>query len=274
MQSIYLNRQANLYDRLEDDPEQLGGYLGVSRDEEGFFQRWAIVFINFDEHSYGFEFWVKGMKDSKASDVINAKEIVVIEGLATEKLMAQPDLQFSIAQLNTEGDPNYHAKKIKVKKKHLIQEGSYNASLDLHLIPLFEFPWPIKKTKKGDLKAHTQHLSEQAQTDSPKANFDYRDPVRKAGFSDKIDLHAWALVDEPKDYTAAELFILQLERLEAYLDEAIQVGFDKVTIIHGIGKGRLKEEIFRRLHKHPYVKDYSNEYHPDHKFGATEVYLE
>jgi dsDNA-specific endonuclease/ATPase MutS2 len=42
-------------------------------------------------------------------------------------------------------------------------------------------------------------------------------------------------------------------------------------VIHGLGKGKLKNEIATRLINHPEVKTFKNEYHPKYGFGATEI---
>jgi dsDNA-specific endonuclease/ATPase MutS2 len=46
-----------------------------------------------------------------------------------------------------------------------------------------------------------------------------------------------------------------------------------VYIIHGVGKGRLKEMIHARLKRHSDVEHFKNEYHERYGWGATEVIL-
>ena len=45
-----------------------------------------------------------------------------------------------------------------------------------------------------------------------------------------------------------------LERLDAYLDEALLAGLDSVAIIHGAGTGALRRAIRDRLAEHPRIR--------------------
>nr|MBX2845837.1 Smr/MutS family protein [Saprospiraceae bacterium] len=53
--------------------------------------------------------------------------------------------------------------------------------------------------------------------------------------------------------------------------EAVELHIQRVYIIHGIGSGRLKTEVYDFLYKHPKVVRFANDYHPQYGMGATEV---
>lgn len=273
MKAFYLERQSLLYPRRENDPEQLGIYIGLGHDEDGFIQRGALVMMNFYSSSFGFDIKLKDNEDQGLSDHIKSGEIISILGLSVEEWMKMPNFSFSIAELTTTGEADYKKHDKKVRKQHLTNEGNYNAQLDLKLIPFLEFPWP-ESPKAQNLKNYTRNLSKQNPGKRKKKGVNIYDPGRKAGFSDTLDLHAYALVDEPRDYNSTEILILQLKAFESFLDEAVSIGFDKVTVIHGVGKGKLREEIFSILRHHPFVDYYKNEFHPKYKFGATEIFLQ
>jgi len=71
-----------------------------------------------------------------------------------------------------------------------------------------------------------------------------------------------------------EILKHQLWVFERYIDQALRLGIDNVFIIHGLGKGKLKTEIAKRLATHPFVQTYKNEFHPKYGWGATEVIFE
>ena len=71
----------------------------------------------------------------------------------------------------------------------------------------------------------------------------------------------------------AEIVRIQLAAFENYLNKAINLGVDRFFVIHGLGKGRLRNEIATRLLKHPQVQTFKNEYHAKYGYGATEVVL-
>jgi hypothetical protein len=98
-------------------------------------------------------------------------------------------------------------------------------------------------------------------------------PKRLATFKAEIDLHMEALGKDPKTMTAGQIIKLQLEAFDRYLEEAIALRADRFFAIHGVGKGKLKNEIAARLLRHPQVKTFVNEWHHKYGYGATEVIL-
>ena len=103
------------------------------------------------------------------------------------------------------------------------------------------------------------------------------DPVANvneyATFVREIDLHIELLHDDAHKLTNTEMINLQLRHFETYLSKAVRLNITKVYIIHGVGKGKLKEMIHARLKRHPDVNFYKNEYHEKYGWGATEVVI-
>lgn len=64
-----------------------------------------------------------------------------------------------------------------------------------------------------------------------------------------------------------------MSHFEAFLSKAVRLGVPSVFIIHGVGKGVLKDAISQRLKQHPNVAEFRNEYHPKYGWGATEVFF-
>jgi dsDNA-specific endonuclease/ATPase MutS2 len=92
-------------------------------------------------------------------------------------------------------------------------------------------------------------------------------------FGEEIDLHvdSTQFRGGKKDNKYAIEF--QLEALEAALDQAVMKGKVEIRVIHGIGKGKLKEEIHKILSKHPQVKSFENTYHSRYGMGSTIVHF-
>lgn len=87
-----------------------------------------------------------------------------------------------------------------------------------------------------------------------------------------VDLHFYEMVEESKKVAVNEILMIQLEEFTRKLEQAIQLKAAKITFIHGVGKGTLKNEIRKRLKEYPQVKFYDaplNKY----GFGATEVII-
>ena len=92
----------------------------------------------------------------------------------------------------------------------------------------------------------------------PKAN---KDIVKKAAAIDKhqtepgeaiVDLHIGELVDNILGMSSNDIFRVQINYFKKMLDSAIENDYSKVTFIHGVGNGVLKNAIIEEL------KNYDN----------------
>lgn len=89
-----------------------------------------------------------------------------------------------------------------------------------------------------------------------------------------VDLHIEALLDSFSKMSNAEILNYQMSVFEKELYKAMYEEAEKLTVIHGVGKGILKENIHAFLDKQDGVKSYKNEYHSKYGFGATFVFFE
>src|SRR5690606_5222084 len=62
-----------------------------------------------------------------------------------------------------------------------------------------------------------------------------------------LDLHLESLAPHAKNWSNFEILTLQLNALENALATAIALRQDSMIVIHGVGKGKLKEEVHRVL---------------------------
>lgn len=88
-----------------------------------------------------------------------------------------------------------------------------------------------------------------------------------------LDLHIEKLTDNHRNMSAGEKLAFQLNAFEKYIEKAELHFLQHVFIIHGIGKGKLKDEIHELLKHRPSVKSFVQQYHPWYGNGATEVFL-
>jgi hypothetical protein len=146
----------------------------------------------------------------------------------------------------------------------------------------FKFPvWPfILKENFLESRAIEQHLTDydierlrmikeinrQDKKSIPHNNPDF--------FVEKeIDLHAENLMDSFKHMSNHEILQVQLRHFQKHLEEAITNRYYKIVFIHGVGNGRLKQEI------HTILKNYSEEVkfqdasYKKYGYGATEVII-
>lgn len=89
-----------------------------------------------------------------------------------------------------------------------------------------------------------------------------------------IDLHMEKLTDDWRSLGNYEILSLQLKEFEKYFDLAVAHRQPSLVVIHGIGTGRLRDEIHELLRHRKEVKTFINQYHASYGYGATEIYFQ
>ncbi len=89
-----------------------------------------------------------------------------------------------------------------------------------------------------------------------------------------IDLHIEKLIDNWKSLTSSEMLGLQLQQFEKYYELAVIHHQPTLIVVHGVGSGRLRDEIHDILRLKREVKSFVNQYHPSFGYGATEIYFQ
>lgn len=87
----------------------------------------------------------------------------------------------------------------------------------------------------------------------------------------EVDLHIDELLESTSGMDNAAMIIYQLGYFEKCLDEARQRNIRRFVVIHGVGKGRLREEI-RKLLSAEGIEHYDASYQK-YGYGATEIRL-
>ena len=89
----------------------------------------------------------------------------------------------------------------------------------------------------------------------------------------EIDLHTEALGISTKGLDNFEILSRQLQALQKAIDAAVMSRQTSLVIIHGVGNGRLKEEVHLLLKGHPSVTFFQHSWRPNYGNGATEAFL-
>lgn len=89
-----------------------------------------------------------------------------------------------------------------------------------------------------------------------------------------IDLHMEKITDDWRSLGSYEILSLQLKEFEKYFDLAVAHRQPSLVAIHGIGTGRLRDEIHELLRHRKEVKTFINQYHASYGYGATEIYFQ
>ncbi|TMI84067.1 MAG: hypothetical protein E6H10_06480 [Bacteroidetes bacterium] len=89
-----------------------------------------------------------------------------------------------------------------------------------------------------------------------------------------VDLHIEKITDDWNGLSNHEIVSLQLKTFEKYYDLAVAHMQPSLIVVHGVGTGRLREEIHEQLKHRREVKTFVNQYHPAFGYGATEIFFE
>ncbi len=89
-----------------------------------------------------------------------------------------------------------------------------------------------------------------------------------------IDLHIEKLTDDWQHLSNYEIIGLQLREFEKYYELAIAHRQPSLIVIHGVGKGKLRDELHDILRYKDEVKSFVNQYDPRFGYGATEIFFQ
>lgn len=198
-----------------------------------------------------------------------------VGSMLLDDLNDQPEIHVSCSRITTDGLEPGLDKTLKIKAKQFFSKTLTAPILNrpVHMFKLFDKDEsPAVKTDKEDLKTYTRRKA------VPARPFPYErrlphEVEEFAQFIPEIDLHIERLVDDYRKMSNAEIVKTQMAHFERFIDKALRVGAERVYIIHGLGKGRLRDLIATRLMQMEEVKTFNNDFHPRYGFGATEVIL-
>jgi DNA-nicking Smr family endonuclease len=112
-----------------------------------------------------------------------------------------------------------------------------------------------------------------------KAIKEFKQPQKKSVAKQKIkdltkeiDLHIEQLIDSHSGLTNSEILSIQLERFEKEIQYCLSNGIKKLIVIHGVGNGKLKQEIVSILKTIDDITYYDASY-KNYGYGATEIMI-
>ncbi|MEP7377336.1 MAG: Smr/MutS family protein [Chitinophagaceae bacterium] len=210
-----------------------------------------------------------GKPDFELKNQVNPFEDFYIHDISFADMNDNPsfDFEFSLTEPH-KGKADYYESSLKLKPKQLFAkiEEVKEKNLATFSYKLFDdYPDKLvedrvelgKLAAKGykvyNAKEARQHL------ESPRS---------------VIDLHAEKLTDDWKNLSNYEILGLQLRTFEKYYELALAHIQPSLTVVHGLGTGRLRDEIHELLRLRKEVKSFVNQYHSQFGYGATEIYFQ
>ncbi len=264
------------YILLKDEGIQLA--FDAIENKDGILESFDVYLINTTAHDvlYNIELKFFDKIVSNFNGKLEAGKFIQFDHLKCDELNDAPSYSFSCQKISTQGPEEAVVRSIKLKPNQLFNSKKERTAPLLNrrvrLYKVFDKLSPSAKKNLEDLRAYTRKKSTNQLTSPPKNSYyEGIDLIEAASFPLELDLHLDKLPGSNKKLTPKAALQIQMSHFEAYISKAILLGVERVFIIHGVGKGTLKEKIGKRLGQIPEVKEFKNEFHPKYKFGATEV---
>ena len=145
----------------------------------------------------------------------------------------------------------------------------------------FETIYPVAELVKISLQERKQfedHIRRDQRINKPKdaatgSHVPKKTYIKKNPAIDEINLHIEDLLQDYSSMSSGEILMVQIRYFTKELEKAIQNNTKKLLVIHGVGKGVLKQEIRKLLDEYEGITYCDASYHT-HGYGATEVFIE
>ncbi len=242
---------------------------------DGSTSAYNIYLINDTQYDalYAFSLYLDKALKMKTNDRIQSVSYINLGQIPFDYLNELPVIELECWQVTTQGTGKRLQKTLKIKAQQFFKKVKTAPILNIpvHHYVIFD-SFDVEDNKEEDLRTYTKKNNR-----PPSANninfkhFNQYSVSDLAHFETELDLHVENLTDHWKKMNNGEILRLQLSAFETYIAKAINIGVPRVFVIHGLGKGRLRDEIASRLIRHPDVETFKNEYHPRYAYGATEV---
>nr|MBS0036847.1 Smr/MutS family protein [Saprospiraceae bacterium] len=230
-----------------------------------------IRFFLYNETTFGFacdlNLELGGAIQSKKGEYVKAEELKQIFSVPAHLLDSSPLLGYDCSQYSTLGFEGQWKGKVKVRGKDFI---SKMQKLDILSEPCIVY------TLEGKIRSGVESgsgitVKRKESSGEHYHKMDLYNTEEFVNFESTLDLHLEKLVEDPSKVNPRMALMLQMSAFREYLDQAMRLGVDRVFIIHGVGKGKLRETVGQIARNLDHVREVKNEYHPKFGFGATEI---
>ncbi|PPK86400.1 Smr domain-containing protein [Neolewinella xylanilytica] len=247
-------------------------------NDDGDPEKYQLYLINGTRNKILYEIKVKTGDRQRSSKFgpLTAYEKLRLDLVPYAWLNERLTVELDVRAVVEGGTGPRHFHELKVRPKQFFSSFRDVPELrhEAHLFVVFPH---LKATSVAEREAPASTLREitraQLKSKPPQAQPAQRPPSLqdRGNFDPVLDLHLTALVDDPASVPKDKVLSLQMEHFDRFVDKALRLDVERIYIIHGLGNGILKTEIHQKLEHVPFVRKFSNDYHPKYGYGATEV---
>lgn len=245
-------------------------------DNNGQVKKFLVFLINDTRFDFIFEFELSfiGATSILVDDLLKGTTCIQLGEMPFDQLNSSPQIDITGQQLSTAGAGAKLSKTLKIKAKTFFSKIVTAPLINrpVHLFVLFGDFEEEENEKPEDLKSYTKrNATIKPQKKQTEKIVELHDVEAVAEFPLELDLHIESLVQGNVRMNKGDILRTQLWHFDNYVDRAYHLGIERVFIIHGVGEGKLKDAVARRLAEMPHRLKYKNEFHPKYGWGATEV---
>jgi hypothetical protein len=275
-------KQKKFVDDLRKEKEPVkkiadGVWLSVlpvmDTDEFGdeYVEELKIHLVNRTDRAYHFIYRLQffGKTEFELKNEVNAFNDFYIHDIAFEDVSDSPTFSFEFSLLQPDkAKADFYEASLKLKPKQLferIEQMKQKGEATITYRLFEQYPYRIEE-EKIDLGALA---SKGIKVYNAKEARKHLPPARTV-----VDLHMEKLMDDWKHLSNAEILDIQIREFEKWYELALAHRQPNLIVIHGLGSGRLRDEIHDILRLKKEVKSFVNQYHPSFGYGATEIYFQ
>ena len=239
--------------------------------DDDIVEKFKLYLVNQNETAYTFNYnlMIGGQSDFQIKNTIEALSDFYLHDVKFEDLSDSPrfEFEFALKEPDKKKAP-YFETSLKLKAKQLfkkIEEIQLKNEPGFSYILLEDYPDKLVEEKvdlgrlcNAGFRIYDAHKIRQN-----------LEPARTV-----VDLHVEKLTDSWSHLSNFEILSMQLKSFEKYYELAVMHRQPVLTIIHGVGVGKLRDEIHDILRLKKEVKSFVNQYSHLYGYGATEIYLE
>jgi hypothetical protein len=239
--------------------------------DDDIVEKFKLYLVNQDETAYTFTYnlMIGGESDFQLKNTIEPLSDFYLHDVKFEELSDSPRFEFEFSLKEPDkGKAVYFETSLKLKAKQLfkkIEEIQLKNEPGFSYLLLEDYPDKVDE-EKVDLSRLGNAGFRIYDASKIKQNLE---PARSV-----VDLHIEKLTDSWTHLNNFEILSIQLKAFEKYYDLALAHYQPSLTIIHGVGVGKLRDEIHDILKLKKEVKSFVNQYNNLYGYGATEIYFE
>jgi len=234
-------------------------------------EKFKLYLVNQDETAYTFTYnlMIGGDSNFQLKNTIEPLSDFYLHDVKFEDLSDSPRFEFEFALKEPDKKKAaYYEASLKLKAKQLfkkIEEILLKNEPGFSYLLFKDYPAKVEE-EKVDLSKLGNAGFRIYDAGNIRQNLE---PARSV-----VDLHIEKLTDSWKHLTNFEILTMQIKTFEKYYDLAVAHQQPVLTIIHGVGAGKLRDEIHDILKLKKEVKSFINQYSNQYGYGATDIYFE